>query len=363
MRVNPAWIHLVLDGLATVVFVGLAALSLLRLLRHRRLAAELAAAEGKGQSPLRPGDTVLSGDVDGGGVDGPAVIVELEQTGTERLSKGSWSHTWKEVRRQVTTRPFYVVREGGERVRVEPDARVFLVDKLDQAQNQSRTRRLRAATLVAGEPVHIVGLLVRANDPQQGGYRDGALGWVLRPPRTGRMLISTEPLADRHQKRMRVHRGLLVALILTLLGAHGALFAEYNLLRWKGEVIHAQADRVDTFRKWKSQKSGGYWQDYYTVDATWVMPDGVPVLLHDYVSPAFYERLTVEGQGADVPFVILREIPTVFTVGVVSTTSEWRLIFLFVVLLAWLLVYRLVVLDMRPWYEKPRVVESGNGRL
>jgi hypothetical protein len=198
----------------------------------------------------------------------PCITVDIEQRGREWKGKHSWHHEWREVSRRVDARPFYVVRPNGERVRVEPDQNVFLVDRLDGTDRFEHARRRRTATLRPGEKVAITGVLVRGFDPRQGGYRDAAPALVLKPPPRGRMLVSTEPLADRHRTRASTYRGLAIAVGVLLAFSHGLLFANVHLQRFGAKRVSATIERVSSERYWVSRKGGGgHWAWRYFAHA------------------------------------------------------------------------------------------------
>jgi hypothetical protein len=196
-------------------------------LYERRARMWRAVTEGK-LPPPKPGYSVVHGKVETEG-DGPAVTIEIGQYPKEW--EGRRKHIdWIEDRRVVRARPFYVLQANGERIRVEPDDRVFLVDKLEPGEQTPGRRTLRAK-LEQGEPVHVLGLRVRGTDPMTGGYRESGEAWIIRPPKRGRMLISTEPLDARDERRASYHAGFGTASLVLFLLLHVSVW-RFHYLRF-----------------------------------------------------------------------------------------------------------------------------------
>jgi hypothetical protein len=353
--------RIVVDGLAGLALTGLLVFTIFRRNQALRRAAEATALEESAKRPLRPGPATIAGRVLGDGDDearGPAFItIEIEQRGREWQGKHGWYHEWKETSRRVDARPFYVLRPNGERVRVEPDRNVFLVDLLDGTERLEHARRRRLATLRPGEKVSVTGVLVRGFDPQQGGYRDAGPALVLRPPPRGRMLVSTEPLAERHQRRARAYRGLAIAIGVILVVLHGLLFANVHLQRLGGKRVEANIERATSERYWVSRKRGGYWAWRYHLFAR--TDEGQ--VLTDQVSDALY---TAVQKNVGPP---LRATFVVGPFGLVQygtrpVIGDWKVV-LFAITMGLFFVVYLIVVSQRPWYEERKVKESNRGRL
>jgi hypothetical protein len=305
---------------------------------------------------LSPGDHVVRGRVFDDG-EGAAITVEIMQQGREWQNKGRWSHAWREISRKVTVRPFYVVRPSGERVRVEPDERVFLVDKLDGVEPlPDSTARRRTATLKPGEEVYIIGQVASGFDPQQGGYRDAGPALVLRPPRTGRMLISTEPPGVRHHKAARTHRNLAIAAALALAFTHGVLFVRHHMLAFGGHVVAAQIENHSSYKVWRKPKnSRGYWVHHYVIRAK--DPES-GLSLTDETSYSFYQDVE---QGQTVaPFVVAGSF---YQIGREPTQSAGKLAIFAIGAIIFALILAAVLAASLPWYLRRRIVETGSGRL
>jgi len=354
--------RITVDGLAGLALMGLLVVTILKRNQAQRRVAEATALEESAKRPLRPGPATIIGRVVGEGDDDTSdkafITIEIDQTGKEWQGKNGWYHEWRETARRVDARPFYVKRPNGERVRVEPDERVFLVDLLDGTEAVDRTHRRRTATLRPGERVAVTGVLVRGFDPQQGGYRDAPPALVLKPPPRERMLVSTEPLADRHQRRASAFRGLAIATGVILVLLHGALFANVHLQRLGGHRVETTIDRVTSERYWVSRKGGGgyYAWRYYAYAST---DDGRE--LKDQISYAlFMQAQRTEPRSIHVPFVVgpfgLSQIGTRPVIG------DWKVVLFTITMALFLIVYLIVILQ-RPWYEQRKVVESKKGRL
>ncbi len=176
--------------------------------RAHRANAQARAADdvGKDAKPLAAGPACVRGRVEYAHGHEHALRVEIDQNGLDHKGKGNtWSHSWRENGRRVTATSFFVNDPRG-RVRVEPDERTFLVDKLDRTVRHSTARRTRIAEIVKDEEVCVVGQLEGVVGTG-GAYREGERALVMRNPPNGRLLVSTEPLGNRFRAVMRMQRG------------------------------------------------------------------------------------------------------------------------------------------------------------
>jgi hypothetical protein len=205
-----------------LVLAGYAALR--NMLSRERATIWREIAEGK-RAP-RKGLTVVHGTVDADGA-GPAVEVLIVQKAEHWSYKGMPRTDWKECQREVHARPFYVVQKHGARVRVEPGERVMLIDELEPRDDQPERRTL-SARLETGEPVHLLGILDRVPEAPGGGvYRDAAIEPTVRPPRRGRMLISTEPLDARATREADYYRSMRNTALGSIPFSHALLVSLY----------------------------------------------------------------------------------------------------------------------------------------
>jgi hypothetical protein len=359
--VQPPWrasarnTALVVDGLGWLVLGGLvvAAIVMRALHRHREKLAHRSALTQ--HAALHLGPTVLAGRVVDG--DGCPVVVEIEQQGFEWKDKnGGWHHRWREQRRQLSVKPFYVARPSGERVRVEPDDQVVLVDRLDPVEPHARDFRIRRAQLEPGEHVFILGGMTRGPDPRAGGYRESGENWILKPPRTGRMLISTEPLEDRHWRRARTWRNLAWLALAGCLAFQALPFGVVNALAFTGRTVEATLVTKEIVSDWVRPKNGRpYLQHHHLVLVR--TADGR--LLRDEVGGAYYQSLA---PGDPVTFLVSKVWPSLWQVGMRPCASIVNLI-LSGIAAGLFIVFLLVrAYTTRPWWER-RVVDRGSGRL
>lgn len=341
---------LVLGATAPLVWVLFVALR--RMVENVRLAN---AAE-RSFDPLarpRPGPAILYGTVEPDG--GPAVRVEIDQRGEEWSHKNGWSHRWRETARRVTARPFFLVLPSGEKVRVEPDPGVFLVDKLDQLVRRQHNQRTRAAELTPGEVVYASGALVEGEVDQASafrGYREPPKRkLVLRAPRGGRMLIASERLGRRYLGRVWFHACWAFYAAAALAFMHGAFFLGYHLRAFRGHVVQARIDKKHTYVT-SSGKSRTVHHDL------WLAWDG-GYFIEDAASRTF-SRVEV---GDVVPVVDVAGWRQARALGRAATVSASRALVMIGLSLLMAFGYRHRRERSRPWYDQRKVIDEGRGRL
>lgn len=162
------------------------------------------------------GETILEGTVEYEAGANHAIRVEISQDGTESENSGVWSHTWRERRRSMKVRPFFL-RTAEALVRVEPDAEVRLIDEADRTVRLNLASRTRIAELTPGERVWAHGILERRELHES---RDETR-WVLRPGPG--MEISSLPLGERARRRASNYGVIATSIALAALLWHGAL--------------------------------------------------------------------------------------------------------------------------------------------
>jgi hypothetical protein len=304
--------------------------------------------------------TIVHGRVERDDEQGAPISISIAQLGKETRTKNGWTHRWKETTRSVTVRPFYLRTEDGRTIRVEPDDRVFLVDGLDETSRSLNTRQL-VSQLTAGEQAYVIGRIEPGFDPRaQAGndamYRGAGTTMVLRPPTQGRMLVSTEPLADRFARRARFH--IRWALALFLVGVVNQVwFIPYFHRAISGEVVQARI----TDKRWWTTRSRNGTNYHYAVSAE-ILP-GEPIqapLGDEEVSRRDYNALEY---GARVPYLVATDDPSAFEIGQNPTTHCGLLIGAIVVALGMLIGYASSAHNTLPWYDRKRVVHSGGGML
>ncbi|MDI1435018.1 hypothetical protein [Polyangium sorediatum] len=351
-HIGPLISSFLVDGVGTLGFVALSGVALLARVRKR---AEARAAEATfdGEKPLVAGEAVLFGKVERAEGSDTTVRVEVDQEGEESESSGVWSHKWTEKKRRVFVAPFYLRLASGDRVRIEPRDDVFLVDEMDGLVRVDLKARIRYAELTPGERVYAAGVLSRAPDPEAqpaAGYRTGGEGYVLRPPRSGRMLLSSQPLGERFHERARFHGRWAMWIALTALAFH-IMFLGYHIRRWAG------TDTTATIRK----------LDHYVTESD-------DTITHHYrVWLSTRDELVVNDEVEEEDFAWMHEgqiLPVRLVEGQLASNTTigghltvhhlaWSVVPL--LLGAWL-IYRVRERSTRPWYER-EVVDEGKGKL
>jgi hypothetical protein len=321
-----------------------------RALQHARAAVAAGA-------PLEEGQRVVTGKVELAAGEELAVEVTVTQQGEQRAVKNGHVHEWKEVDRKVSAQPFYVVHESGVRVRVEPPepGRVELVDRLDQEEWTSRTERRKRAALTAGETAFVEGRLERAHDPEGGtaaGYREAALGWVMRAPPGRKLAVSAEPLEHRHELRLRALEKLFPLLLVGFVVTQAPLLG-FWMRAFAGHDVEAAYVRKETYA---TKDSKGRLTQHYVVDVR---------------VPGEAESRRFEIGGSDYGDIALPPgTAVVRKVGALSFATRLgpgASIGLFSFLAALALGGAFVaktsaVLRHKRWYERP-LAESGSGEL
>ncbi|MFO0612123.1 MAG: hypothetical protein U0414_06035 [Polyangiaceae bacterium] len=153
-----------------------------------------------------------------------AMRVEIDQRGSEHDgSSGYWTR-WTEVDRRVRVAPFYVLHEDGSRTRVEPTPDAYLVDALDGKIVVRTDFRTRYAELTPDEEVWVAGEVSMGADPEaRGDYRGAAKVPIVRAPKRGLLLVSSEPLEKRYQLRARYFLKWAVLFAALVVASAGAM--------------------------------------------------------------------------------------------------------------------------------------------
>jgi hypothetical protein len=317
---------------------------------HARLAAGYAVLTGKVQ--------VLDG--------APcAVRMRIWQKGFEYKTKQGWGHVWREVDRKVDTWPFYLVERGGQRVRIEPRDKVFLVDSIDRADpdDLEEGKRVLTAELSDGESVVADGTLMRDIDPHgsPASYRSAVgTGWVLRPPANDKMLLSSEPLQDRYLKRATLHRRWAWGLGVALLVLNTLVFGNFHMVSIFGDIVQARLEHATT---WKTRTKNGGVVNHYAVEASY-NAGGERWELTDDVNASAYTMLAQRReQATTIPFRVVPFWPARHQVGTRATLYSAQIVIGFLFNAALGLLYVSNARRSLPWYDKRRVVHSGSGRL
>jgi hypothetical protein len=338
----------------------LAAAVTLASLHRRRARAEEALSPG---APLADGPAVVFGVVEGEPGAAPPVVVRIHQRGTEVQNKGAWSHKWRETGRDVEVHGFTIVRADGARVRVEPDERVVIHENLVRFELTAYASRERIAEIVPGAQIHVTGELAGAGAAARAGaYRASGAVPVLRPPRTGPMVIADEPVGDTDRHRMRFH-ALAAAVLAASFVTTVALAMPYSALILDGTHVLATPTEVGTWKTYYKPKNGaGRWITHYALRAEATLPSGAPVTLEDECGYSVYDCAEY-GRCADVPFVVSAHRPDLQQIGDGPTIPAVAIALIVMLGICVGGGYPLAALATRPWYMRRKVNDGGKGRL
>jgi hypothetical protein len=216
---------------------------------------------------LIDGPAVLQGVVETDGED--AITVSIVQHRRVWKDKQGRHHTqWIEKQREVVPRPFTVKLDDGRSVRVEPDERVDLRDRLESPERVGDDQRRRRARLQREERVWVAGVLHNASSARtQSAYRAGAPMAVLRPPRFGRLIVSTEAPGAHFTERADHHFGWFRGALITFAVAQLGLVGDFSLQAISGRPVSVSIVRAANWRVWVKPKSGaGHWEPHCAVD-------------------------------------------------------------------------------------------------
>jgi hypothetical protein len=97
------------------------------------------------------------------------------------------------------------------------------------------------------------------------------------------MLLSAEPLEQRHTKRASIHRRWATTTAAALVLLSTLLFCNYHLLWAFGDAVEARVDGVCTL---KTIHKHGRNTVHTGVDATFQRADGVSLALQDFAKSA-----------------------------------------------------------------------------
>lgn len=310
---------------------------------HASVRASVADARATTNDALAPGPACLHGPVETLAGTDHALRVEIEQQATNTKGKYGWKHIWTERGRKVSANAFYV-RDARGRVRVEPDERTLIVDKLDRTVRHPSDRSLRAriAEVSPNEHAYVVGELVPGHDPTGSAYRGGEGTLVMRPPRGGRLLVSTEPLGERMREVSRGQRRSVFAFIVLVF-----VFAIFDFGFWARVV----AGRVEVATIVEASPRRSKNSRYCAIVAQ--LPDRSQVEVDagtdgcNGVRVGNKMNVYLVGNGS---FAHPGSTPGLHVAAILFTTL--------IVVLA-ILIY--VVRD-KPWYEE-KVVDRGDGKF
>jgi hypothetical protein len=339
--------------LGALAMFGLVVFAFERFRIHRaRARAARYAMEAK--QTLAAGLTVVSGRVEVEGSD--AITFVVHEAGTERMRRGRTTHTWTESSREVNALPFTVVTDDGQRVEVEPDERVLLVDDIAVIARHGATRT-RRASLSRGERVAVEGELTREEPGSDGPYRGAGSGrWVLRTPPHGPMVCSTEPLPQRHERWARFW-GWSTLAFFAIFAITQAVFAyDYGRLTLWGVV--EQATIVDHWHYTTHDRHGTH--HHYGVTARVDEGPDVGAEVEDTLTLDGWDRVDV---GTTLPFVVLPGHPEIAQAGTAASISFMAPVVLLMLLGFGGAVFAGIRARRLAWYEHRRITTHGSGPL
>lgn len=318
------------------ILVLIATARALRAARRARLAANSAG------STHEPGEVAIQGRVEFA----PGRELAVRTTIDQQAKVDDGIIVWREVARGVDVEAFYLVTDGGDRIRVEPTQEVVLNDKLDRVVPIERTRRQRVAELSEGEKVFASGEL--ATDAP-GGYRTGkvASSLVLRAPKQGQLLLSTESLEFRHRGQAR-REGLYAAALFLCMTVFGVFDAPYHARTvtgalTTGTVVHSEQHALFA-APWRLKAE---------------TPDGT--VISDDVEPAQGQLLK---RGASVHVIAVEGFGFLSQIGRHNSINEMMVQLTFPFFLTGILGYLFACwLPDRPWYRGSKVVDAEPGEL
>lgn len=306
---------------------------------------------------LEAGPALLSGQVETD--DGAsAVRIEIDQIGTEKQHKNSWSHVWEEIDRSIQLRPFRLRLPNQEAVTVIPDERIRLVDDLHTESNDG-VRRRRVAELSMREKVWVSGELVQ--EGQRGGastaYRTGQASWTLRGTALSPLEVSSGSLNRQFAYWGSFFRWAAICFTVVWLAVHTFLVGPYCLLLFTGKVTTAQFSTTSTYiTRGKNSTT-----THYVLHARLPASAGGHEV-KDEVSRRVYDFARAGGVGA-VPFIHCPFLPSVHSIGRHADLSVARAIILMMISAMSTIWFLSAFRSARPWYEQRKVVERGSGRL
>jgi hypothetical protein len=346
---------------ATVALGGLPlGAALWMLLKSRALAMQGATLAGRlvkrSGWPLSPGPgRVIRGRVEPLGDEDTAARVTVVQEARNRTTKQARWHEWGEISRDSTVSPFALVRDDGQRVRVESGKDVLLIGALvTDALDANAPRRVRCAEARRGQVFCAYGDLHKQETPGGGAYRSNLEPWVLRPSRgTGRMLLTSAPLDDRYVGCAQVLRrgALVVGAVLVLF--HVAFTVPVLVALRRAEPSVASYEQTSCARPVRGQR-----QCVVTVALKAGVVRGVQV---PYRAASALQSLQLTApQRLQVPVLVDRSSGAVTAIGHDAGVRPWPLLLGFGLLAfafggTWV-AYRRAL----KWYDRGKLVEPGD---
>jgi hypothetical protein len=344
-----------------VLGIGPGSIFVLMFLQARRLAAvqarEHAHLREEAERPLVSGPGhVVSGRVELDNSETIGVQVDITQEVKNHTSKNSRWHTWNEVARTVRPGPFYLVREGLPPVYVEPDENALVVDTLETSYPlPMASRRIRTADVKVGESFFAYGDLQEGPHPRaRDAYRGSAMGWVLRPPRRGRMLLATEGIRDRYKDRVSYlwKSGIICGAI--FLGLHAWFTLPFVAATVLGTRTTAEVVRTDTYVTHHKNSTTRHYELITRSADGFELTQDVPSFVYDRARDAL-----ARGDTVVVPIVRTRDWKWASFVGPDPYVSGPWIVMGVICFAITLLAVRGTYKGKYAWYDKKKLSEHG----
>lgn len=351
-------------GLINVPLLYLFVVSVQRLIANIRLAKRARQTERQESGVLRTGPVVVKGRVRRVAGRDVAVRVEIDQRGEETHSRNGTKHKWIETERRNTINPFDIELGNGTLLRCEPDAKLELVDKMEEERRPRRDYRTLAAELTPDEFVWAVGALYERIGPpaqDQGAAASGSgpyrglpsVNYVLKNPPGGRLLVASERLDKRFRRRIGFHLRWVVWAIGLFVLAHAVVYG-YHLRRRKGVVVTATVTSKRYVRAGKARHHYVYLR----------LPDdraaGLPGRVREDAA-----RSTFSGarRGQKLPLLI---VPGRLWTTQLGDKPTVNLVIVIALLLGGIVIavlHHQLRERTKDWHERERVDHSGKGSL
>jgi hypothetical protein len=306
---------------------------------------------------LEPGPLrAVAGRVAAGGDAPVALWCEItQQVENQRARGGRWFHRWNEVTRRTHTPSFRIETLDGEQVYVAPDdAALFAADLSTVYPPDRPFQRLRVAALRPADACFVRGELSLGHYPgAPGSYREGT-GWILRPPRDGRMLVATEAIGSRYRGRIELLGWLGALLAVLFIGFNAVVTLPLVLASALGTCDVAEVTRESSY----ITKDKNRTHTHYLLEAR--TSDGLTISSEVPAPPYFAARSARErGDRATVPVLRVGRWQFGSYLGTVPWASDvwvWGPVFIGVGLAFFL---RSAYLSERPWYDRDVLNERG----
>ena len=166
-----------------------------------------------------------------------------------------------------------------------------------------------------------------------------------------------EPLERRHLEKAAFHRKWVIALTAAIAAIHVGLFAPY----WGESLLgHVEDMPVKDTHTWTTTNKGHQTAHYSMVVTPSNAPDGIR---EEISATAFNEIYAAKGEReVRVPMIV---VPGFVFVGLGDrpTLNSLACIFAWIAMLGVLLGYVVTLRHQRPWYERDKVIDDGEGPL